>query len=45
MIQYRFRSAWCSAWEKEQCVEIFGEMDVVADTLPELADRIIEASE
>jgi 2-haloacid dehalogenase len=31
-------------WEKEQCVDIFGEMDVVADTLPELADKIIAAS-
>lgn len=39
-----FRAAWSSQWEKEQCVGIFGEMDVVADSLPELADKIIAAS-
>lgn len=40
----RFKSAWCSVWEKEQCTEIFGEADVTADSLPELADKIIAAS-
>ncbi len=40
----RFRSAWVSVFEKEQCVDIFGQMDVTADSLPELADKIIAAS-
>jgi len=31
-------------WEKEQCTDIFGEMDVVAADLPAMADGIIEAS-
>lgn len=41
---HRFRAAWCSEWEKEQCTSIFGEMDITADSLPELADKIIAAS-
>ncbi|KAI1840415.1 hypothetical protein JX265_007161 [Neoarthrinium moseri] len=39
-----FKGAWVSVWEKEQCADIFGEMDVVADDLPKLADSIIAAS-
>ncbi|TVY85429.1 (S)-2-haloacid dehalogenase 4A [Lachnellula suecica] len=39
-----FKSAWCSVWEKEECVDIFGKSDVTADTLPELADKVIAAS-
>ncbi|KAK8046935.1 hypothetical protein PG996_014999 [Apiospora saccharicola] len=36
-----FKGAWVSLWEKEMCSEIFGEMDVVADSLPEMADGIV----
>lgn len=39
-----FKGAWCSVWEKEACEEVFGEIDVKADTLPEMADKIIAAS-
>ncbi|KAK1145756.1 hypothetical protein N8T08_003994 [Aspergillus melleus] len=39
-----FRGAYCTAWEKESCSEIFGEMDVTADSLPELAAQIISAT-
>lgn len=40
----RFKAAWCSEWEKLPVPEVFGEMDVVADSLEALADGIIEAS-
>jgi len=40
-----FRGAYCSVWEKEACSELFGgEMDVMSNTLEELADGIIAAS-
>ncbi|RDW73555.1 hypothetical protein BP6252_07462 [Coleophoma cylindrospora] len=39
-----FRSAYCSVLEKEPCVDIFGEMEVMADSLSEMADKIIAAS-
>lgn len=39
-----FRGAYCSIWEKEACSELFGDMDVMSDTLEELADAIIAAS-
>ncbi|KAL0940375.1 2-haloalkanoic acid dehalogenase [Colletotrichum truncatum] len=40
-----FKGAWCSVYEKEPCVDLFGEMDVMADDLPELARKIIASSE
>lgn len=40
-----FKGAWCSIYEKEPCVDLFGEMDVTADELPEMARKIIAASE
>jgi 2-haloacid dehalogenase len=41
----RFKGAYCSVYEKEDCIELFdAEMDVMADTLPEMAKKIIEAS-
>ena len=40
----RFKSAYCSVLEKESCTELFGEMDVMADTLVEMAEKIIMAS-
>ncbi|TVY13264.1 hypothetical protein LARI1_G007794 [Lachnellula arida] len=40
-----FKGAYCSVWENEPCVELFGEMDVMASTLPELAERVIAASQ
>ncbi|PWY96541.1 HAD-like protein, partial [Aspergillus sclerotioniger CBS 115572] len=37
-----FRGAYCSAYEKESRIEIFDtRMDVMADSLPEMADKII----
>lgn len=33
-----------SLWEKEKCSDIFGEMDVEADSLPMLAEGIITAT-
>ncbi|ORY58577.1 putative 2-haloalkanoic acid dehalogenase [Pseudomassariella vexata] len=39
-----FKGAYCSVYEKEDCAELFGEkMDVMSDTLPEMARKIIEA--
>lgn len=40
----RFKGAYTSVWEKEPCPEIFGEMDVMAETPLEMADKIIAAS-
>ncbi|GKU06290.1 2-haloacid dehalogenase [Fusarium langsethiae] len=42
--QVGFKSAYCSALEKEACVDIFGEMDVMSDSLSQMADLIIKAS-
>ena len=39
-----FKGAWVSLWEKESCPEIFGEMEVIADDLPGLADGIVNYS-
>lgn len=36
-----FKAAWCSIWEKEPCIDVFGEVDVMADSLVEMADKII----
>ncbi|KAK8031626.1 hypothetical protein PG990_001360 [Apiospora arundinis] len=36
-----FKGAWVSLWEKEICSDIFGDMDVVANSLPDLADGIL----
>ena len=33
-----------SVWEKETCSDVFGKMDVEADSLPLLADGIIAAT-
>jgi 2-haloacid dehalogenase len=41
MVINSFKGAWASFWEKESCLDIFGEMDVVADDLPALADGIV----
>ncbi|CZT03692.1 hypothetical protein WAI453_008999 [Rhynchosporium graminicola] len=40
-----FRGAYCSVLEKEPCSEIFDRtMDAIADSLPELADKVIAAT-
>lgn len=39
--RFRFKGAYCSVWEKESLSELFGEMDVMDDTLPGMADKII----
>lgn len=36
-----FNAAYCEALEGEELPDIFGKMDVVAKTLPEMADKII----
>jgi len=42
---FRFRGAYCTIYEKESCAELFGgEMEVMSDTLPEMAKKIIAAS-
>lgn len=38
---YRFKGAYCSVWEKESLSELFGEMDVLDETLPGMAEKII----
>ncbi|KAJ9148937.1 Haloacid dehalogenase-like hydrolase [Pleurostoma richardsiae] len=38
-----FRGAYCTILEGEPLHEVFGDMDVVADTLPAMADAIIAA--
>lgn len=40
----RFKGAYCSVWESEPLENIFGKMDVLSDTLPEMAEKIIAAS-
>lgn len=40
----RFKAAWCSVWELEPVPEVFGEVDVVADSLVDMADKIIKAA-
>ena len=38
-----FQGAYCSAYEKENCLEIFGgEMDVMENTLPDMARKVVE---
>ncbi|KUL84700.1 hypothetical protein ZTR_07611 [Talaromyces verruculosus] len=39
-----FKAAWTSDYEKEPVTEVFGEVDVLADSLVEMADKIIAAS-
>ncbi|KAJ6593223.1 HAD-like domain-containing protein [Mycena capillaripes] len=36
-----FHTAYCTVGEDESCVELFGEADVTADTLPELGRAIV----
>ncbi|OWO98079.1 hypothetical protein B2J93_3983 [Marssonina coronariae] len=44
-VQAGFRGAYCSVYEKEPCAEIFGtQMDVMAESLHELAERVTAAS-
>ena len=44
-VKVGFRGAYCTVYEKEPCAEIFdAELEVVADSLPDMADRIIAAS-
>jgi len=41
----RFRGAYCTVLELEACEELFGgAMEVMEDTLPEMARKIIAAS-
>jgi 2-haloacid dehalogenase len=38
-----FKTAYCLVLEKEPLEDVFGKMDVVAETLPELADKVAAA--
>lgn len=40
---HRFKGAYCTVLEKEPLQQLFGEMDVIGDTLPAMADGIIAA--
>ncbi|KLU82468.1 hypothetical protein MAPG_01540 [Magnaporthiopsis poae ATCC 64411] len=40
-----FKGAYCSIMEKEPCIDIFGEVDVMTDNFPDLARKLIEQSE
>ena len=42
---YRFHGAYTTVLEGEALHDIFGEMDVVAPTLPEMAEAIVAATE
>ena len=44
MLLPSFRGAYCTVLESDPMYEIFGDMDVVADTLPAMADKIIAAA-
>lgn len=39
-----FKAAYCAVWEKEEVRQLFGAMDVVAGTLPEMAEKIVAAT-
>lgn len=44
-VKVGFRGAYCTVYEKESCAEIFdAELEVVADSLPDMADGVIAAS-
>lgn len=40
----RFHGAYCTILEAEPLYDVFGDMDVVAPTLPEMAEKIIAAT-
>lgn len=40
-----YRGAYCTVGEGEALMDVFGDMDVVAETLPGLADKVIAASQ
>lgn len=42
---HSFHGAYSTILEAEPLTEVFGEMDVVAPTLPEMADGIIAATQ
>ncbi|KAF2089927.1 HAD-like protein [Saccharata proteae CBS 121410] len=42
--QIGFKGAYTSVWEKEPCTELFGEMDVMAETPLEMAEKMIAAT-
>jgi 2-haloacid dehalogenase len=45
-VKVGFRGAYCTIYEKYPCEEIFGEakMDVMADSLLEMAEKIVQVS-
>jgi 2-haloacid dehalogenase len=45
-VKVGFRGAYCTIYEQDPCEELFGEdkMDVIADSLLEMAEKIVQAS-
>ncbi|KPM42507.1 hypothetical protein AK830_g4067 [Neonectria ditissima] len=44
-VKVGFRGAYCTIYEQDPCAEIFDtQMEVMADTLPKMAKKIVEAS-
>jgi 2-haloacid dehalogenase len=45
-VKVGFRGAYCTIYEQDLCEELFGEnkMDVIADSLLEMAEKIVQAS-
>ncbi|CAI6088002.1 unnamed protein product [Clonostachys chloroleuca] len=39
-----FKGAYCTVWEKEPCTELFGTMDIMEDSFPEMARKIVAAT-
>lgn len=44
-LSFRFHGAYCTILEAEPLYDVFGQLDVVAPTLPEMADKIIAATQ
>lgn len=42
---FRFHGAYCTVLEAEPLYDVFGQLDVVGSTLPEMADKIIAATQ
>ena len=42
--QTSFKSAYCTIWEKEPLEQLFGTMDVIGATLPEMAEKVVAAT-
>jgi len=45
-VKVGFKGAYCTVYEQDPCEELFGDdkMDVIADSLVEMAEKIVQAS-